>query len=440
MAQADIAILRDLARQYLDACSMPIQRERRDLWRRHNSLQRTRPLIYVRAFAWHEMPQSRLVCVDPFFQPYEDFFRRHLFWNSLDDDSIFEPWITVPAALKCRGWGLAGQRHYSGEREGSFKVDYPIKATADLERLRVPWHEVDEDRTRADAQRLGDAIGDIITINVDRGPAYRTFAGDLSTDLGYLRGIEHFMLDMMDQPQWLHALMKFLSDGVLKVHDEAERSGDFGLCVHYNQAMAYAEELPDPAANVNGVKRDSLWMFAAAQEFTAVSPAMHEEFLLQYQLPILEKFGLVAYGCCEDLTNKIDMLRQIPNLRRIAVSPFADVGRCAGQIGQDYVLSYRPSPADMVSYGYSPDRIRTILTRDLEQCRDCHMDITLKDVETVEGDPDRVRNWVALTREVLEKTRSARPRGGSHARVGSPNVLAEKSAVTPTTWATPMAS
>ncbi len=140
----------------------------------------------------------------------------------------------------------------------------------------------------------------------------------------------------------------------------------------------------------------------AAQEFTAVSPAMHEEFLLQYQLPIMEKFGLTAYGCCEDLTNKIDILRQIPNLRRIAVSPFADAPRCAEQIGTDYVISYRPSPADMVSYGWDTDRIRRILTRDLTACKGTHIDITLKDVETVESDPNRVRNWVQLTREIAE--------------------------------------
>jgi hypothetical protein len=122
---------------------------------------------------------------------------------------------------------------------------------------------------------------------------------------------------------------------------------------------------------------------------------------LRYQLPILSKFGLVAYGCCEDLTRKIDMLRAIPNLRRIAVSPFADVPRCAEQIGRDYVLSYRPSPADMVSYGFDPARIRALLTRDLRACRNNRVDITLKDVETVEGDPDRVRNWVRLVREVI---------------------------------------
>jgi len=101
--------------------------------------------------------------------------------------------------------------------------------------------------------------------------------------------------------------------------------------------------------------------------------------------------------------NKIDMLRQIPNLRRIAVSPFANVPRCAGQIGRDYVLSYRPSPADMVSYGFDQTRIRSILKRDLEACRDCHVDITLKDVETVEKDPERMKKWVTVTREVIDE-------------------------------------
>ena len=381
----DKSILRDLAKQYLAVCNDPAQDERRDLWRRHNRLKETRPLIYVRAFAWGELPESKCSCEDPFLRGLEDFLRRQLFWNTFDDDSIFEPWVTVEATRKCAGWGVSGRRNVSDEPRGSYKVDYPLKKLDDIEKLRAPWHEIDEASTAENAERLSDAIGDIITINVDRGPAYRMWSGDLSTDLGHLRGIEHFMMDMADNRDWLHRLVKFMSDGVLKTHDDAEAAGDWGLCAHQNQAMPYAEELEDPAANVNGVNRSQLWVYMAAQEFTAVSPAMHNEFLLQYQLPILKKFGMVAYGCCEDLTHKIDMLRHIPNLRRIAVSPFADVAKCAEQIGQDYVLSYRPSPADMVSYDHNEDRIRSILKRDLSACRDCHVDITLKDVETVQG-------------------------------------------------------
>ena len=396
-------VLRDLAEQYADICADPVQDERRALWRRHNSLKQTRPLIYTRAFAWHEMPQSQCVCDEPIARQYEGFLRQQLFWHSLGDDSIFEPWITIQAVRRCHGWGVSGERHFSDQTGGSFKVDYPIKDLSNIDKLRVPWHEIDEAATSARVEELSDAIGEIITINVDRAPAYRVWTGDISTDLGYLRGIENVMMDMLDNPEWLHRLARFMGDGILKTHNEAELKGDWGLSASQNQAMPYAEELDDPAANVNGVNRKELWVYMAAQELTAVSPAMHAEFVLQYQLPILKHFGLVAYGCCEDLTNKIDMLRQIPNLRRIAVSPFANVARCAEQIGRDYVLSYRPSPADMVSYGFDAARIRSILSRDLEACRECHVDITLKDVETVERDPDRVRNWVNVTRNVIDQ-------------------------------------
>ena len=96
------------------------------------------------------------------------------------------------------------------------------------------------------------------------------------------------------------------------------------------------------------------------------------------------------------------MLRQIPNLRRIAVAPSADVAASAEQIGCDYVISYRPSPSDMVGYSFNPGRIRAILARDLAACRSGHVDITLKDVETVGRDPERVRAWVALARGVID--------------------------------------
>lgn len=401
----DKTILRDLARRYMEICAKPEQKERRDLWRKHNSLKDTIPLIYVRAFAWPEMPESKCVCKDQLFRQYEDFFRDRLFWNSLKDDSVFEPWVTVRAVYRQTGWGvdIEHNRHYTEEPGGAYKADYPLKTLEDRKKLTAPRHEIDEKQTAANAERLRDAIGDLITINIDRAPFHRAFGGDISTYLGHLRGIENFMADMYDNPAWLHSLVKFMSDSILQLHTAAETAGDWGLAAHENQAMPYAEELPDPAANTNGVKRKQLWTFMAAQEFTGVSPAMHEEFLLRYQLPILKHFGLVAYGCCEDLTRKIDMLRQIPNLCRIAVAPAANVARCAEQIGRGYVLSYRPSPADMVSYNFDEARIRRILRRDLQACRNCHVDITLKDVETVEKDPTRVRRWVQLTREIISE-------------------------------------
>jgi hypothetical protein len=210
------------------------------------------------------------------------------------------------------------------------------------------------------------------------------------------------MYDMMDRPEWLHRLLAFMRDGILKAHAEAEAAGDWRLADHQNQSMPYSRELADPQANSESVTRKDLWGYCAAQELTLVSPAMHEEFMLQYQRPILERFGLSAYGCCEDLTHKIDMVRSIENLRRIAVTPRADVKKSAEQIGEDYVISWRPNPAETVCCGFDESRVRTLIREGLAACRGLHVDITLKDIQTVEGDVDRFRQFIRVVREETE--------------------------------------
>jgi hypothetical protein len=403
----DVALLRHLARRYMDVCRDPAQDRRRDLWRRHNSLHRTHPLIYVRAVAWHEIPESACCCTDPLLREWEDWLRYHLFWAGLGDDSIFEPWLPVPAAKITPADGLWGLPvRWIGRTQGRAGVcDPPLKTPEDLERLARPHHRIDEDRTRAAAGRLQDAVGDIIPVVVDRSPAYLNFSGDISTLLAQLRGLEQIMWDMMDRPGWLHRLAAAMRDGILTVHREAEEAGDWTRLSHYNQAMPYSLELADPAAPGDAARRRDLWCFCSAQEFTGIGPAQFEEFMLRYQMPILAEFGLSAYGCCEDLSGKIGVLRQIPNLRRIAVSPMADVRRCAAQIGDRYVFSYRPSPSDMVGYSWDEARVRRILRQDLAICREYgrHVDITLKDVETVQHEPERLRRWVNITRQVSEE-------------------------------------
>lgn len=402
-ANSDALILRDLARHYRELCHTASPTERRALWRKTNSLVRTRPPIYVRAFGWPEMPESQCRCEDALFRGLENFFRESLFRSRFGDDFIFEPWVTVSAVYGCTGWGVDISRHHAEEPRGSFKVEYPLRELSDLETLRPPRHQIDEEKTARAVEKITEAVGDILPVSLDRAPAYRMWTADLSTDLGYLRGIENVMLDMTDHPEWLHRLMGFMRDGVLAAQTQAQDAGDWNLCAHQNQAMAYASQLPDPAPNVHEIKRCQLWAYAASQEFTLVGPELWNEFMLTYQKPILEPFGLSAYGCCEDLTRKVPYLRTIKNLRRIAVSPFADVGKCAEQIGNDYVISYRPSPADMVGYGFDSDRIRRIMKKDLAalNANGCIFDITLKDVETVQGDPNRVHEWVRITRDLL---------------------------------------
>ena len=155
-----------------------MQEVRRDLWRQHNSLKKTRPLIYVRAFAWGEMPQARCLCQDPFYRTYEDLLRYNLFWYSLGDDSVFEPWITVNAVKTCIGWGVESTRRMPDEERGAFKYDYAIKELDDVNKLRKPWHGIDEEQTQENVRKLEDAIGDILTVDCDRSPHNYTHWAD----------------------------------------------------------------------------------------------------------------------------------------------------------------------------------------------------------------------------------------------------------------------
>jgi len=406
MSSGDIERLRDLTKRYLEICHTDEQQRRRDLWRRHNSLQYTRPPIYVRAFAWREMPECRSTCQDPFYRPYEDVLRQSLFRATFDDDFVFEPWVMVRAAVITPPeglWGLPVLWSDPSDPRGSRAMIPTIVSPEDAQRMVAPHHSIDEGETERRASRLADAIGDLITIEVDRKPAYHMWGGDISTQIARLRGLDQLMLDMIDRPEWLHQVLAFMRDGIIRTHEEAEGAGDWSLASHQNQAMPYSLELDDPAPNSPGVTRDRLWYFCASQETTLVGPRMFDEFMLQYQIPIMAPFGLTAYGCCEDLTHKISLLRQIPNLRRIAVAPAANVAACAEQIGTDYVFSYRPSPTDHVGYGFDPERVRAMLREDLMACRHCHVDVTLKDVETVQGDRDRVRTWVRVCREVIDE-------------------------------------
>jgi len=151
-----------------------------------------------------------------------------------------------------------------------------------------------------------------------------------------------------------------------------------------------------------GYKMKDLWYFTHAQEFTLVSPQMHDEFVFQYQLPIMEKFGACSYGCCEDLTRKINMLRQCKTLKKISVTPSANVRKCAEQIGRDYLFSWKPIPA-YICADFDVEATRRYIRQGLEDSRGCQVDVMCKDITTLQGDMTRPQRWTELVREECAK-------------------------------------
>jgi hypothetical protein len=402
----DKLILQELASRYMEIATSRHQRELREVWRKHNSLEKTETLIVC---SWDEgsnlageLLAGELRCKDPELRGYELFLRKSLMHAPMGDDWLYEPFLTVQCERRRpAAGGLWGQK-VSQKRIGqAFLIDPCVFEFSDIDKLQAVPHEIDEQATADRLAYFQEAFGDTVPLTVSRRPLYYGLgASDLSTSLSELLGLENMMILMIEEPELVHALVKWLQKAVLSQFEAAEKNGDWTPHGGWweNEGTPYCTELPDPTPEPIKNSAKNLWGFCASQEFTLISPAMHEEFLLQYQLPILDYFGLVSYGCCENLTHKIQMLRQIPNLRRIGITPTADVARCAEQIGTDYVFAWRPNPA-MICTGFDRDEIHKALRDGLHKARGCHVDVMLKDVSTVQGEPGRLQKWIDLARE-----------------------------------------
>lgn len=424
-SQEQVNTLRELARRYTEMCADPRMAERRELWRRHNNLEPTR-VLFLCSWLWASNTEKFLmkkdcVCQEGVLLYAERWLRNRIYHFDLNDDMVFEPWLPVRAIFvgadgerwgDCTRDGFLPITNLWGEHQeiihkGDAWMAVPfVKSEEDiLKRVKPYHHQINEAATAELKASLEEIFDGTITISMDRRPIYAsTYGGcDISEALGKFIGIENLYYMVYEDPDLIHALASHMQRAVLTAFDEAEKAGDFATDESINscQGMPYCEGLRDPEANGRNFKMKDMWLYTHAQEFTAFSPQMHKEFLLDYQKPILEKFGLSAYGCCEDLGNKIDILRSIKNLRRITVSPVANVRSCAEQIGTDYILSWRPNPTSVV-LGFDDAEMRKELETGLKEAKGCHVDFILKDITGV-SDTNNLKRWSRIARETAEK-------------------------------------
>jgi hypothetical protein len=131
---------------------------------------------------------------------------------------------------------------------------------------------------------------------------------------------------------------------------------------------------------------------------------MHDEFEIEYSIPWYDRFGLGYYGCCEPLHEKIDIIRRLPRVRKISISPWADVPVAAERMNGDYVISRKPSPAFLATESFDGEAVRRDLqeTYDAARKEGCGVEFILKDISTVKYDPERLWEWEDIARSVAE--------------------------------------
>jgi len=130
---------------------------------------------------------------------------------------------------------------------------------------------------------------------------------------------------------------------------------------------------------------------------------MFAEFVFPYQLPLLERFGLNCYGCCEPLNSRWEVVKRTPNLRRVSVSAWADLGKMAEMLEAKYVFSWKPNPADLARPAIDEPAIRRALRQGLEKARGCRMEIIMKDNHTLGANPQNAVRWVQIAKQEAER-------------------------------------
>ena len=99
----------------------------------------------------------------------------------------------------------------------------------------------------------------------------------------------------------------------------------------------------------------------------------------------------------------MDILRRIPNLRKISISPWCSTSRAVDKIGRDYVMSRKPNPAILAEDQWHPERARQDVRDFLDAARGCHIELIMKDISTVRYQPQRLWEWARMASETAEE-------------------------------------
>ncbi|MFC1596611.1 hypothetical protein ACFL5Q_01510 [Planctomycetota bacterium] len=404
MAEEDRGILVTLAERVAEIAAGERMQEVRRLWTRLNMLQQTRPLVLCDPEnGWNEIiTESQMECRGKIARRWEMDLRKEIFWgDEMRDDKPVEPYFDVPYTVPADDWGMAAEYHRT-EDCGSCVWDAPIRDyDADLPKLHAPGVEIDWETTHGCLAIAEDVFAGILDVRL-KGIWWWSLG--LTWPAVTLRGLSNVLCDFLDHPDELKQLLAVISGGHLQKLDYLEANNLLSL----NNDGAYigsgghgfTEELPGEGYS-GSVRTADMWGFTESQETVNVSPKMYEEFIFRYEKPIMERFGLTCYGCCEPVHSRWHVVREHPNLRRVSCSPWADLEKMAAHLADQYVLSMKPNPAVLATPEIDEPSIRAELRKALDTTKGCVVEVIMKDNHTIGNRPENVVRWCQIAKEEI---------------------------------------
>ena len=406
MTDKQVDTLRELGQRYARIAALECQQTTVDGWKRLNGLKDTRPMVRLDQLPWHELPWGEDDCICPsgLLRQTEAYLRRTLYaWEHFRADMVVLPHIPLQKHLEN---ALLGPEPRIENLGISKRFGEQLTTMDEVLALETPIIRTDPEGDRRRMEMLGEIFDGIVPV-VLTGLVRHSGLWDRITSL---ISPERLLYDLVDRPEYVAALIARFVEMEHGVLDQLEAAGALEAAppeVHCTGG--FCDELPSPnyesagAEGAGAMARDT-WTFSMAQMFSEVSPSMQEEFDIVPLAPLLERYGLVYYGCCEPLHDKIDVVRRIRNVRKISVSPWADKARAAERIHGDFVFSAKPNPAFLATSPFDADLVRRDLEETVTICRrhDTPCELILKDVSTVANDPLRLDAWEAIAMEVVQ--------------------------------------
>ena len=407
----DVKRLRALGLRKREYAEMPVMGERRARWRAANDLQMIKPPIFVDEICWTEIddPALKLQCVHPFARELEDLLLKDLY--CLDHalcDQVAEPFIENPLVVYDSGFGIDEVVDTRSTQFNSEIVSRHfhtlLNGMDDVEKIREPKVVLDMERTKQYGELLSaifDGILPVVTVG-SRGLWF--------TPWDYLirvMGVDQTFINLYDEPEFVEAVVRRYVDMALK---RMEKYRNLGVWASNNAPVRVGSGGYGLVSALDAHKRhpfhcppSQMWGCGNAQIFSSVSPAMHWQFSLQYEMDWLKQFGLAYYGCCEPLSGKMDLMDRIPNLRKVSMSPWNNFEAAAERCRGKYVMSCKPSPAVFAGDSFDEGEAKRAILSILNATKGCSIELVMKDISTLRFKPERLDAWARVARETVDE-------------------------------------
>ncbi len=411
LTEHDKTVLRKLGEWKVQASETAANKEKIAAWTAHDAgLPGAR--VMVRAEHWyttdpkHTVNDSDLLCENAWARQIEKGLRhgKHEI-EVLQDDMFAQPWIEYAPHIGRGDFGVPSGVHRVAGANGMAFNYLPALKTLDESEFQTLQHR--ETRWNRDDDALErECLEDVFRGNIPvrrRLSSWQLTMPMTSTALD-LVGLDGFMMLIYDNPEGLHRLMKFIRDDhlqylqfmeehdLLNLNNEADYIGSG--CMGCSQLL--------PAAGFSGkVRPMDLWYFCESQEAVSMSPDHYGEFVFPYLQSLADKFGRVYYGCCEAVDPFWKYVSTLKALQRVSVSPWANeekVGQFCRE--QKIVYSRKMPPTPFMAKTFNEnDEVRKSIAHTVACTAGVRLEFILRDVYTLQNDPDRFRQWVELVRE-----------------------------------------